>query len=226
MQEIVKPRLDALPVPQQTLWPELREIPSCFVLYGGTALTLRFGHRESVDFDFFSNRPLNPEKLYESLACLKDGQVQQMSANTLTCTVDRGGPVQLSFFGGLDLGCVHEPGRCPDNDLQVASVLDIGAAKVRVVIARPAWKDYVDIDAILQHGVSLSKMLSAARALYKPPYSPMLSLKALSFFDDIGPEFPKEGRERLLSAVAEVKLDRLITLPVRKDLQQERGLSL
>jgi hypothetical protein len=26
------------------------------VLYGGTAITLHLGHRESVDFDFFGNR--------------------------------------------------------------------------------------------------------------------------------------------------------------------------
>ncbi|WP_373321508.1 nucleotidyl transferase AbiEii/AbiGii toxin family protein [Rivihabitans pingtungensis] len=30
-----------------------------FVLYGGTAIALRLGHRESVDFDFFSDRPLD-----------------------------------------------------------------------------------------------------------------------------------------------------------------------
>jgi hypothetical protein len=30
-----------------------------FVLYGGAAIALRLGHRQSVDFDFFSSRPLN-----------------------------------------------------------------------------------------------------------------------------------------------------------------------
>jgi hypothetical protein len=46
------PRLDILPEPQQRLWPELAEIPAEFVLYGGTAVALHLGHRQSVDFVF------------------------------------------------------------------------------------------------------------------------------------------------------------------------------
>jgi hypothetical protein len=46
------PRLDALPPTQRALWPELAAVPHRYVLYGGTALALRFAHRPSVDFDF------------------------------------------------------------------------------------------------------------------------------------------------------------------------------
>jgi hypothetical protein len=45
------PRLDILPPPQRTLWPELDPTPDHFTLYGGTALVLRLGHRQSVDFE-------------------------------------------------------------------------------------------------------------------------------------------------------------------------------
>lgn len=86
------------------------------------------------------------------------------------------------------------------------------------VISRPAWKDYVDVDQLLQQGVSLVDMLSAAQSLYKQPYSPLLSLKALSYFDDIGPELSKEGRERLLGAVKATRLDQIRTIPVRKGI--------
>ena len=47
------PRLDILPPPQISLWPELGQVPADFALYGGTALALHLGHRESIDFDFF-----------------------------------------------------------------------------------------------------------------------------------------------------------------------------
>ena len=50
------PRLDILPAPQLQLWAELGTVPPAFVLYGGTALALHLGHRQSVDFDFFSRR--------------------------------------------------------------------------------------------------------------------------------------------------------------------------
>jgi hypothetical protein len=54
------PRLDILPEPQRKLWPELAAVPRRFVLYGGTAIVLRLGHRASVDFDFFSSIPFTP----------------------------------------------------------------------------------------------------------------------------------------------------------------------
>ena len=50
------PRLDILPPPQISLWPELGQVPADFALYGGTALALHLGDRESIDFDFFYRR--------------------------------------------------------------------------------------------------------------------------------------------------------------------------
>src|SRR5256885_6089575 len=41
------PRLEILPPSQRRIWPELCAIPKDFVLYGGTALALHLGHRES-----------------------------------------------------------------------------------------------------------------------------------------------------------------------------------
>src|SRR5262245_60249590 len=51
------PRLDILPDAQRELWPQLSAAPRLsFVLYGGTAVALHLGHRQSVDFDFFPVR--------------------------------------------------------------------------------------------------------------------------------------------------------------------------
>jgi len=52
-----EPRVDVLPPSQLALWPKLACIKERFVLYGGTALALRLGHRASVDFDYFSFEP-------------------------------------------------------------------------------------------------------------------------------------------------------------------------
>ena len=71
------PRLDILPPPQRRLWDELANVPEEFVLYGGTALALHLGHRESVDFDFFSNKPLDPAKLVPAVPFLSDAIVTQ-----------------------------------------------------------------------------------------------------------------------------------------------------
>ena len=61
------PRLDVLPAAQRTLWPQLADVSRhSFVLYGGTAVALYLGHRESVDFDFFTNLPFQPDDLIGS----------------------------------------------------------------------------------------------------------------------------------------------------------------
>lgn len=54
-----RPRLDVLPEAQRRLWEELCAVPDEFTLYGGTALALHLGHRQSVDFDFFGSRAID-----------------------------------------------------------------------------------------------------------------------------------------------------------------------
>jgi hypothetical protein len=69
------PRIDILPLPQRRLWDELASVPKEFVLYGGTAVALHLGHRESIDFDFFGNRPLDPSNLAPTIPFLADAIV-------------------------------------------------------------------------------------------------------------------------------------------------------
>jgi len=93
MSNVFSPRLDVLPATQQRLWLELSQTPGDFILYGGTAIALRLGHRQSVDFDFFSPRTFEPLSLLEALPYLKGAEVRKSSANNLTVTV-------LILFGG------------------------------------------------------------------------------------------------------------------------------
>jgi hypothetical protein len=177
------PKLATLPQAQKTLWPELRPAASEFVLYGGTALALRLGHRQSEDFDFFGNAPVNPDQLLRSLPFLAGAVERQKAPNTLTVEVQRGAPIKLSFFG-LTLRRVAEPEMTEDGTLRVASLLDIAACKMAVVAARAESKDYLDIHALLQHGVTLAQALGAAQAVYRGQFNPMITLKALSYFND------------------------------------------
>ena len=45
---VLEPKTGTLPAEQVELWPRLFDVPEDFVLYGGTGLALRIGHRESV----------------------------------------------------------------------------------------------------------------------------------------------------------------------------------
>ena len=75
MTEDFVPRLDILPNAQRRLWNELVAVPPEFVLYGGTAIALHLGHRRSVDFDFFVNRPFDPAKLAAELPFMKGATI-------------------------------------------------------------------------------------------------------------------------------------------------------
>jgi hypothetical protein len=175
------PRLDILPAAQRNLWPMLGEVPPHFVLYGGTALALRIGHRVSVDFVFFSHEPFVPAELLKSLAMLKDAKLLQSVANTLTVVVNS---VKVSFFGALTFGRVGEPDISSDKAVEIASLLDLAGTKAAVVTQRAESKDYIDLLALVDGGVSLPQAIGAAVALMGERYNPLLTLKALVYFGD------------------------------------------
>lgn len=206
-----QPKLDVLPLPQRIFWAELAEIPQEFTLYGGTAIALHFGHRQSIDFDFFGWNAFAPLDLASSLRLLKGGVVIQTAPNTLTMLIDRDGPVKISFFGVPRLKKIKQPHIASDNGLQIASLLDLAGTKVAVVQQRAETKDYIDIDAILADGqIDLSLALAAAQIIYGSVFSPQNALKALTYFDE--PQLqnlPQELKQRLVNAVRSVDLDRL-----------------
>lgn len=200
------PRLNMLPAAQRALWPKLKEVPRHFVLYGGTALALRLGHRTSVDFDLFSSEPIAPVQLRGALIFLANAEALQIAPNTLTVSVPCPEPVKISFFGGLSLGRVSNPEWSEDGVMQIASLLDVAACKMAVVQERPEAKDYLDVHAILRNGVTLPEMLGAAQAVYGEQFNAMITLKALSYFEDGNlATLPEEVKRTLREATVAVK---------------------
>lgn len=200
---VLTPDLSTIPPASRRLWPELGSTPRQFVLYGETALALRLGHRRSEDFDFFSSSGFDGERVLRETAYLAGASVADRDPGTLVCTVERGGPVQVSFFGGLTLRRVGEPDAATGPGIRVASLLDLAATKAQAVQARAAARDYLDLDALVTlAGISLAQALGAANAVFGESFNPLVTLKALSFFDDGNLALlPGEVRRRLLDAV-------------------------
>jgi hypothetical protein len=205
----LKPRLDILPPHQRKLWRELRVFSQVgFVLYGGTAIALRLGHRQSVDFDFFSERDLNKATLMQQ-SPLSQCVVLQDQPNSLTVLVGKSSEsasVKLSFFGGLDFGRVGTPETTEDSVMQIASLDDLMATKLKVVLQRIEAKDYIDIAAMITAGVDLSKGLATARVLYGNSFQPSESLKAMTYFKggDLA-MLPAQDRTVLVKAASSVR---------------------
>jgi hypothetical protein len=174
---------------QQCLWPELgKALNLGFTLYGGTAIALRLGHRYSVDFDFFSEKPLCREAIKAALPFMSKAETLQDRDDSwvvlVPCADCEDVHVKVSFFGAIAFGRVGEPEDTDDGVLRVASFEDLMATKVKVVLQRAEAKDYCDVAAMINAGVNLSHGLASARLFFGPNFQPSESLKALVFFND------------------------------------------
>jgi len=176
-----------LPPSQLALWDgPLGTLPSGWVLYGGTAIALHLGHRQSVDFNFFSTESLDRAALRRSCTLLVGARTLQDEPDTLTVVVeDAGDPVKLSFFGGIDFGRVGEPVRTVGH-VPIASPIDLLGTKLATVTQRIEARDYVDIATLLQSGLTINEGVAAMLALYGPQASGMQSVKTLTWFRDGG----------------------------------------
>lgn len=201
------PKFGRLPPPQRKLWPQLRaSVALGFVLYGGTAVSLYLGHRRSADFDFFNDRPLDKPAIRAAFAFMPAARTLQESAATLVVLAPVGrATVKMSFFGGLTFGRVGDPSLTQDGVLEVASLEDLLAHKLKVILQRVEERDYRDIAAMLRAGVPLERGLAAARLFFGKAFQPAESLKALTWFKEGNlARLPQADRRRLIEAARTV----------------------
>lgn len=212
MTEPLTPRLDALPEAQRRLWPMLQPLMELgFVLYGGTAISLRLGHRQSVAFDFFTDQPFDARTLRSHATWLATTTVLQEAPDTLIVLArpptmsgaQAEATVKVSFFGALSFGRLADPDVTSDAVAQIASKDDLLATKLKTLLQRVEAKDYLDIAALLGAGTALDRGLAGARALYGQAFQPAECLKALVYFQggDLD-TLSADTREALIRAVA------------------------
>lgn len=183
---IIRPRIDILPEAQKILWPMLKEVPKDFVLYGGTAVALRYGHRKSVDFDFFSSLPDNAiTNSTQKLSFIKKYAINynspslQTTANASQVIYDldmgKGNLVEITFLRDPNFigGAINAPHISIDNGVKVASPLDLMAAKINAALFRQSVKDLVDIAEMIKNNVSFLRGFASAMSL-KAQYLPQI----------------------------------------------------
>jgi hypothetical protein len=220
-----QPCLEILPPGQRRLWPELKAtVELGFVLYGGTAIALRLGHRPSVDFDFFSEKALDRDRIYSALPFMTQTIIVQDERNALSVLVaddhlenSEHSHVKISFFGMFNVGRVGEPDMTEDGILQVASLDDLMATKVKVILQRAEAKDYRDIAEMVKAGVSLARGLAAAREIFGTHFQPSESLKAMVYFNDGDlSTLTTDEKNTLIKAVSAVRELPLVTILSRQ----------
>jgi len=153
-----------------------------FYLAWWTALALQFGHRQSIDFDFFINKDLDTKDLYDIiLEKFKDDKIKKTfeEKNTLYIEIN---DVKLSFFT-YDYDLLE---RHIDTEfMTIANFKDVWAMKLWAIQNRATNKDYVDLYFILKK-TTLSDLFDM---FYTKFWDWIVSknhlLKSLVFFDDI-----------------------------------------
>jgi hypothetical protein len=184
MPRCLEPKLDVLPAAQKEIWSNLAPAAHLnFVLYGGTAIALHLGHRESLDFDFFRSDSLDKDQIRAKFQFVPGSTVLQDAPETLVVLAEMpAGPVKVSFFGGIRFGRVNDPLETCDGTLLVASLDDLMATKLKATLDRAEAKDYWDIARMISAGVSLSVGLSAFTQMFDGESAQVL--RAIGYFGD------------------------------------------
>lgn len=197
---------------QRKLWGKLAgaDLIADFYLAGGTAAALRLGHRESVDFDFFTEKEFSIDSIAATITKLSTVTIEQSDTGTLHTIMDS---VRTSFLS------YHHPLIAPAqncNGIQIADLYDIIPMKLIATAQRGMRKDFYDIYAFFEAGWSLDAMFEAMeRKFVNVHYNRLHILKSLTYFKDADEdEQPrsltgtkwKEVKERLVERAADYTL--------------------
>ena len=145
-------------------------------LVGGTALALQYGHRNSIDLDFFGDIEADTETIKEVLR--KHGKLT---------VIKKSQNIKLYQLDDIKIDIVNYKYTWIDNpitegEIVLASPKDIAAMKINAIEGRGTKKDFIDMYFLLQH-YSLKDILSFYQKKY-PENSIFRALMSLSYFDD------------------------------------------
>jgi predicted nucleotidyltransferase component of viral defense system len=125
---------------------QIKELDN-FILVGGTCLSLRYGHRISVDLDLFSATDFNNENLLEILD-KNNIKVEYRSIKNpigLFCFINN---VKVDFVKHHYFNLIQSPENI--DGIRMMSDADIMAMKIFAILKRATKKDFWDIAELLE----------------------------------------------------------------------------
>lgn len=148
-----------------------------FMLCGGTAVALWFGHRQSEDLDFLTPAPFNERELASWLLTLPTGvSINECSAGTVNATV-----------GGVRVQYLHQQGVDMEADaklggMSIANIETLSALKCNAMASRAAKKDFVDCFVMCHEGAGFPGLMQAAQRR-APALNMRHVLRSFTYFD-------------------------------------------
>lgn len=185
--------LTVLPASQRQVWDILQKdtflsVLESYDLYlaGGTALALQLNHRQSHDFDFFSQQTdISAHLLETALRCFESVIVRDQDRHTLHIEVQG---VKCSFIGNYQYKRIEDLNTV--NKIQLASPIEIGLMKLLAITHRATVRDYIDLAVIIRDVCPLKKLLDISQEKYGKQFNTFLVLKTLVSFDELDSDMP------------------------------------
>ena len=173
-------------------------------LVGGTALALQYGHRQSIDLDFFGTLAVEQDDIIEMFSSIGSHTIHNHTKRILQGTLCdiKVDVIDYSQYPWIDAPVIED-------GITLASPRDIAAMKINAIEGRGTRKDFVDIYFLLQY-YSLSELLEFYAQKY-PNHSFFRALLSLNYFEDAEQHampkmlLPVDWEEIKSTIIAEVK---------------------
>ncbi len=165
-----------------SLLNELMLIPTLkqFCLVGGTALSLKYGHRISMDLDLFSEEKINKEQIIsilQSKYAEKFVYESTQSSWSLFCYIDNI-KVDFVYYPHKIIGKIEQ-----HDSIRLISDKDLIAMKFQAILGRGQKKDFWDIAELLEN-YSISDMIQFHSTKFPNQMLAISIPQALVYFED------------------------------------------
>lgn len=165
---------------QLKLLPTVSKFSKKFGLVGGTAIALQIGHRQSIDFDLFTDKPFNNLSIKKRI----------LQSNTIQRTYKDEEDQYTFLINGVQFTFFNYPFKINfskdfENMIKIPDLLTLAAMKVFALGQRAKWKDYVDLYFIMKKYHGLEKISKKAKQIFGGAFNERIIREQLAYFDDI-----------------------------------------
>ena len=171
--EILTPR-------QKKVLPVIKMFLKDFGLVGGTAVALHLGHRQSLDFDLFTNKKFDNYKIRQNISKLM--KIERI-------IIDENGEYTI-IIQGIKLTFLQYPFKINfskkfDQWIKTPDLLTLAAMKAYALGRRAKWKDYVDLYFIFKNYYPIQKIIKKSRNIFQNEFNEKFFRSQLIYFKDI-----------------------------------------
>ncbi len=162
------------------LLPLIKSFSGDFGLVGGTAIALHLGHRQSIDFDLFSLKEFDNQKIRRKIVKFsKISQIIRDETGQFTLQIR---DVRFTFF--------HYPypvifSENFENIIKIPDLLMLAAMKAFALGRRAKWKDYVDLYFVARQHHGIGDICEKANEIFGAEFDEKLFRSQLAYFNDI-----------------------------------------